>query len=451
MPEFTSILRSRRVVLPDAVRPADIAIAGEEIGAVADYGRLSAPDVRDFGDLVIMPGLVDTHVHINEPGRTDWEGFETATRAAAAGGVTTLFEMPLNSIPAVKNANALGEKIAAAQGRLSVDVGFWGGVVPGNSGELEPLVEAGAFGFKCFLVPSGVPEFEGVSEADLREAMPLLARLDVPLLAHAELPGPIERATAKLAGRDPRAYAAWLDSHPGEAEVEAIELLVRLAEEFGTRLHIVHLSAAAALSAIREAKSRGVRLTVETCPHYLTIAAEDVPDGATEYKCAPPIRERENQNALWEALRDGTIDFIATDHSPAPPTVKCRDTGDFMKAWGGIGSLGLALPLIWTEAKQRGFALDDVARWLCSRPAELARLSRKGNIIAGSDADFVVWSREETFTVEASRLHFRHKLTPYLGRTLSGVVQSTLLRGREIFANGSFHALTGTVLLRGVA
>ena len=312
--------------------------------------------VHDAHDFVVMPGIVDTHVHINEPGRTEWEGFSTATRAATAGGITTLIEMPLNSIPATTTAAGFREKLAAAAGKLWVDVGFWGGVVPGNATELRPLWESGVFGFKCFLVPSGVEEFAHVTEADLRSALPELAEVRVPLLVHAELPGPIAQAAKKISGSDIRRYSTWLASRPREAENEAIELVLKLAHEFDARIHIVHLSSSDAIPTLQRAKSKGQPVTVETCPHYLTFDAEDVGYGRTEFKCAPPIREKDNRETLWAALGDGTIDFIATDHSPCPPAMKLPETGDFLSAWGGIAALELSLPAVWTEASSRGYA-----------------------------------------------------------------------------------------------
>jgi allantoinase len=452
MSEHERVIRSSRVVLPDGVRPAAIVVRDGLIADIYDPKVGTSTQVIDFQDSVVMPGIVDTHVHINEPGRTEWEGFETATMAAAAGGVTTLIEMPLNSIPATTTLHAFNQKIAAAQGRLFVDVGFWGGVVPGNVAELAKLFEHGVFGFKCFLVPSGVPEFEAVAEPDLRKALPELARIGAVLLAHAGVPGPIEDATRKIERRDPRSYSSWLLSHPSAAEDQAINLLIRLSQEYKARVHIVHLSSSAAVSMIRDAKSKGINISIETCPHHLTIAAEEIPDGATQFKCAPPIRDAANQELLWAALQEGTIDFVATDHSPAPPSMKCIDTGDFMRAWGGIASLQLSLPLLWTNAHKRGLSLLELAKWLCREPARLAGLSRKGEIAVGNDADLVVWNPDQSFQVQPDKMFFRHKLTPYSGRTLFGVVQSTFLRGQEIYASGDFPTgRCGRALRRGEA
>ena len=454
------VVRSRRVVTPAGVVPAAIHIRDGRIAAVAGFEDVPAGrQLYDAGDRAILPGLVDTHVHINEPGRTHWEGFESATRAAAAGGVTTLIEMPLNSIPATTTIAAYLAKLEAAEGKCSVDVGFWGGVVPGNTGELCGLYDAGVFGFKCFLVPSGVPEFEHVTEPDLRLAIPELAQLGAVLLAHSEVPGPIEEAArrpplaALRSGTEapPTKYATWWASRPHEAEDLAIALLLRLCREFGARIHIVHLSSSSALPSLRAARREGVKVTVETCPHYLAFAAEEIPDRATEFKCAPPIRERENRERLWAALGEGAIDLVATDHSPAPPEMKCTDSGDFMKAWGGIASLQLSLPAVWTPARRRGYGLAQLAAWLCQAPARLAGLEgRKGAIAVGYDADLIAWEPEASFTVDPAQLHHRHKLTPYAGRHLDGVVRTTFLRGELIFEDGEFPTPPrGKILRRG--
>jgi allantoinase len=401
---------------------------------------------------LIMPGLVDSHVHINEPGRTEWEGFATATRAAAAGGITTLVDMPLNSIPPTTTVAGLQAKLAAARGQCHVDMGFWGGVVPGNTRELASLLEAGVVGFKCFLIHSGVDEFPNVTEDDLREVLPELTKLGTLLIVHAEVPGPIsmtgipacpvdlESATAQeRTGRDdcPTKYATFLASRPRAAEDEAVALMMKLAAEFGTRVHIVHHSSADSLSMLREAKAAGLGITAETCPHYLTFAAEEIPDGATEFKCCPPVRERENREQLWDALGSGTLDMIVSDHSPCPPEMKLPETGDFLAAWGGISSLQLRLPIVWTEGMRRGYSLGDLARWLCRAPAQLVGLqNRKGVIAPGYDADLVIWNPVQQFKVEGAALQHRHKLTPYEGRILKGVVEKTFLRGRKIYDEG---------------
>jgi allantoinase len=447
------IVRGRRVVTSEGERAAAIRVRGGVISAIAAFDDLPKGSVvHEAHDFVVMPGIVDTHVHIDEPGRTEWEGFSTATRAAAAGGITTLIEMPLNSIPATTTAAAFREKLAAAAGKLWVDVGFWGGVVPGNVSELRTLWESGVFGFKCFLVPSGVEEFAQVTEADLRSALPELAQLKVPLLVHAELPGPIVQAAKKMSGSDVRRYSTWLASRPRAAENEAIELLLKLAREFGARLHIVHLSSSDAIQTLQQAKSKGQPLSVETCPHYLTFDAEEVGNGRTEFKCAPPIREKDNREKLWAALGDGTIDFIATDHSPCPPAMKSLETGDFLSAWGGIASLELSLPAVWTAASSRGYAVPRLAEWLCSGPARLAGLERKGRIAVGCDADFVIWNPDGRFTVDPAKLHQRHKISPYAGRELLGVVETTFLRGRKIFERDEFSpSPLGQILRRGSA
>ena len=449
------VIRSRRVVTPAAMGHAAIHIRDGTISAVSDYDDVPAgAQLYDVGDLVVMPGLVDTHVHINEPGRTHWEGFETATRAAAAGGITTLIEMPLNSIPATTTVAAFEKKLAATRGKLHVDVGFWGGVVPGNASELPALYDAGVFGFKCFLVPSGVDEFQHVCESDLREALPELAGLPAILLVHAEVPGPIERAGVALSQTAaPRQHSTWLASRPRPAENEAIELLIRLAREFKSRIHVVHLSSSDALPILLEAKQGGLPVTVETCPHYLAFAAEEIPDGATHFKCAPPIRERENREQLWTAMGDGLIDLVATDHSPCPPEMKCGDTGNFLKAWGGIASLQLSLSIMWTQLRQRGYSIGHLVNWMCYAPARLASLDgRKGQIAVGHDADLAIWDPEESFRVDAALLHHRHKLTPYANQNLSGVVRMTLVRGQKVYDRGEFSVTpAGSVLLRGCA
>ena len=440
--------------MEETIVPAAIHISGGRIIAVGSPDEIprGCEVVEASSDSIVMPGLVDTHVHINEPGRTDWEGFETATRAAAAGGVTTLVEMPLNSIPPTTTLEGFNRKLEAAQGKCHVDVGFWGGVVPGNVGELKALYDAGVVGFKCFLVHSGVEEFPNVTEADLRRAMPELKRLGAVLIVHAELPGPIEKALVEEGEEnDPRRYETFLRSRPRAAENEAVALVTDLSREFKARVHVVHHSSSDALSEIRQARSEGVPLTLETCPHYLSFAAEDVPTGATEFKCCPPIRERENLEKLWTALAEGTIDMVVSDHSPCPLEMKRQASGDFMQAWGGISSLQFRLPVMWTEARARGFSINQLVRWMSSAPARLVRLDkRKGAIKAGFDADIVIWNSDATLRVEPSMIEHRHKLTPYAGQTLSGVVEETYLRGEKVYDRGQFASQPkGALLVRG--
>lgn len=447
------VIRGRRVVTENSVGPASVHIARGYISSISIF-----EDVPDGCELieadpesVVMPGLVDTHVHVNEPGRTDWEGFETATRAAAAGGVTTIIDMPLNSIPATTTLESFEAKLAAARGKLYVDTGFWGGVVPGNTSELAKLCEAGVVGFKCFLIHSGVDEFPNVTESDLREAMPELARLGAMLIVHAEVPGPVEAACCDASGSESsRSYKTFLHSRPRQAENEAVELMIRLSRETGCRIHIVHHSSADTLPMLRTAKKFGLPLTVETCPHYLHFAAEEIRDGATEFKCCPPIRERENREKLWDALRDGTIDMIVSDHSPCPPEMKLREEGDFMKAWGGISSLQLRLPVMWTEASARGFNLEQLIEWLCAAPARQVGLGHlKGALKSGADADIVIWNPEPEFRVGAESIHHRHKLTPYAGERLRGVVEKTFLRGQMVYDDGEFFPIPlGRMVLR---
>ncbi|HJP94474.1 MAG TPA: allantoinase AllB [Pyrinomonadaceae bacterium] len=425
------IIRGRRVVLPNTIAPRSVHVRDGKIVAVTDYEKIDNDcELIEIDDeSVLMPGLVDTHVHINSPGRTEWEGFPSATRAAAAGGVTTLIDMPLNSIPPTTTLAAFETKLNTARDECFVDVGFWGGVVPGNTGELARMFDAGVVGFKCFLVPSGVDEFPHVTEKDLREAMPELTRLGAMLIVHAELPGPITTGSAASAD-----YHEFLHSRPRAAENKAIELMIRLSREFDTRVHIVHLSSAEGLPMLREAQQAGVKITAETCPHYLHFAAEEIRAGATEFKCCPPIRERENREELWQGLADGTIEMIVSDHSPCPGEMKLRESGDFVNAWGGIASLQLRLPVVWTEAHRRRYSLLDLAKWLCAAPATQVSLQpRKGAIAVGRDADFVIWKPEEELTVAPEMLHHRHKLTPYEGEVLSGVVLQTFLRGKKIF------------------
>jgi allantoinase len=431
------IIRGRRVVTPSGIRAASIHIGDGRITRVADWSDV--PDgisPVDAGDSVVMPGLVDTHVHVNEPGRTEWEGFETATRAAAAGGITTILDMPLNSIPATTTVEALQAKREAARGKIAINVEFIGGVVPGNANELEGLAAAGVRAFKCFLSPSGVDEFPNVSEHDLSTALPILAKVNLPLMVHAEDPALL------LIGIESWRYADYLATRPAVAERSAIEMLVRVLERSPARVHIVHLSSASSLDIVRSARRRGLPLTAETCPHYLTFAAEEIPDGATEYKCAPPIRERAEREALWKALIAGDIDMVASDHSPCPPNMK-QTGGDFFSAWGGISSLQLSLPAVWTGARSRGVGVEKITQWMSAAPAKLAGLSgRKGAIADNYDADIVIWNPDTSSAVDPAKLKHRHKVTPYAGRTLYGEVLATYVGGRAVFTSDRHRTST---------
>jgi len=429
----SSAYHSTRVILPSGVEEATVVVEGERIAEVV-RGQRDVPGVVDFGDRVIGPGLVDCHVHVNEPGRTEWEGFESATRAAAAGGVTSLVDMPLNSLPVTTSLGALEQKKTASAGKCFVDVGFWGGVVPGNTSALGALAQGGVLGCKAFLVHSGIDEFPNTTEDDLRAAMPVLRDVGLPLLAHAELD-----LGAELTTQDRRAYRRYLESRPPSWEDEAIRLLVKLCRETRCPVHIVHLSSASSVPILRAAKAEGLPITVETCPHYLCLDAEAIPDGATFYKCAPPIRGRENREALWQALLEGVIDFVITDHSPCIPELKLPERGDFDAAWGGIASLQLGLPAIWTEARQRGAGLARLFHWMSAAPARFAGLAdRKGRILAGFDADLLVMAPDEAHEVTAEGLFFRHKISPYVGRSLFGRVHATLLRGACVY-DGEQH------------
>jgi len=431
---------SSQVVTPQGVRPGAVLVEGERITDVVPLQAVPADArVLDFGKAAILPGLVDSHVHINDPGRSEWEGFETATRAAAAGGYTVLIDMPLNCLPATCTVAALTAKRATAQGRCRVDWAAWGGVVHDNQAEIEPLSDAGVRGFKCFLVHPGIDGFTMVSEAELRAALPHLVRTGLPLLVHAELPGPIDAAAARLSEADWRSHSVYLRSRPEDAELSAIRLLLSLCREYRFPLHIVHLSASQALPELCAARADGLPVTVETCPHYLHFSAEEIPDGATQFKCAPPIRSRDNRERLWQGLRDGVIDLVASDHSPCPPEMKKPEEGSFKTAWGGISGLSLSLPVMWSEASTRGFSLDDIARWMAEGPARLARCSRRKGLLAkGYDADFVVFNSDAQFIVTTDRLHHRHPISPYLGETLRGTVRATYLRGQPVFVDGNF-------------
>jgi len=441
------VIRGRRVVTPEGTREACIHIANGSVERVAAFGDVpSGVPLVEVGDGVIVPGLVDTHVHVNEPGRTEWEGFETATRAAVAGGVTTILDMPLNSIPATTTPEALAQKRDAAEGRIHVDVGFWGGAVPGNLGDLGDLHRAGVFGFKAFMCPSGVTEFPPLDLDQLREAMTEIAAFDGLLIVHAELPEPIEAAAVRLAGADPFAYSTYLASRPPEAEVEAVLAVVQMSHASGCRTHILHLSAASCLETLTDAAGH---VTAETCPHYLSLEAEQISVGATEFKCAPPIRDAENRERLWEGLRAGALSSVVSDHSPCTTELK---KGSFFEAWGGIASVQLGLRAVWTEARRRGFGLEDVCRWMSEGPARIAGLERKGAIAEGKDADLVVFEPDDASEVDPAELHHRNPVTPYAGRRLDGRVAATYVRGVEVYSDGRFPVeYAGRLLTRGVA
>jgi len=431
---------SRRVVTPQKIATAAILVEDGTIREVVSPDAIPLhARTLDFGNLAVLPGLVDSHVHINEPGRAEWEGFATASRAAAAGGYTTIVDMPLNCLPATTNVPALQQKRDAACKSSRVDFAFWGGVVNDNQSDVEALAAAGVAGFKCFLVDPGIGGFTMVTEQELRLVLPQVTRTGLPLLVHAELPGPISAAASGLVKSNWSEYATYLSSRPDEAELSAIELLLTLCREFRFRLHIVHLATSKALGLLRQAKQTSLPITVETCPHYLFFAAEHIADGATLCKCAPPIRSETNREQLWQALREGIIDLVATDHSPCPPEMKRLEEGNFLTAWGGIASLSIALPVMWTEASRRGVSLLELARWMAEKPATLAGVgSRKGRIVVGADADLVVFDPEAEFTCAEGRLYYRHRVSPYLGRRFKGLVQKTYLRGECIFSAGEF-------------
>ncbi|MBX2802246.1 MAG: allantoinase AllB [Myxococcales bacterium] len=430
MPTFA--IRSRRVLLPAGLQPATVVLRD---GVIAHVGDDAAPGVpmEDLGDDVLAPSLVDTHVHVNEPGRTEWEGFATATRAAARGGITALVDMPLNCSPVTTTVDALERKLAACSGKLWVDTAFWGGVIPGNARELAPMVQRGVVGFKAFLCHSGIDEFPGSSEADLLRAMSVLAPLSVPLLAHCELDDALMKVPESAS---PSEYRTYLHSRPREGEDRAIALLIALSRQTGCPVHVVHLSSATALPMIREAKAQGVPITVETCPHYLCLSAEDVPDGATAFKCAPPIREGSNREELWKGLVEGVIDMVVTDHSPCVPGLKLPDTGDFLQAWGGIASLQLGLSAVWTEARRRSIPMQHVLGWLSDGPRALAGWPAARGVRQGAAADLMAWRPERTFEVHEEDLVQRHPVSPWIGRHLAGDVHATWLRGHRILRDG---------------
>jgi allantoinase len=435
---------SERVITPDGIRKAAVLIRNGIIEDMPPDLPAGEFDVTDIGNNILMAGIIDPHVHINEPGRTHWEGFDTITRSAIAGGITTLVDMPLNSSPVTTTVKAFDTKLNATQGKLHVNCGFWAGIVPGNYNQIEPLIEKGVLGFKAFLTHSGIDEFPNVTETDLRKAMPVIARNQLPLLVHCEL----ETITMDHTGFHPDSYQDYLSSRPKKWEDDAISLMIRLCEEYGCRTHIVHLSSADSIPQIVKAKEKGLPLTVETGQHYLFFHAEEIRDGQTAFKCAPPIREKANNEKLWKALKEGIIDFVATDHSPAPPDMKEIASGNFMKAWGGISSIQFALPVLWTAAKKHGAAIEDIASWLAAKPAILPGLQKtKGQIAKGFDADFVIWNPDKTFMVTEEIIQHRHKMTPYSGQQLYGVVEQTWLSGEKVFDQGKYlHLNRGKIV-----
>lgn len=442
-------IHSNKTIINGTLKNATVFISNGSITSVEE--GLVKPtadiDLTDIHDKILMAGLIDPHVHINEPGRTDWEGFNSATKAAIAGGITTLVDMPLNSSPVTTSAAAFTQKILATERQLHTNCGFWGGLVPGNDNEIEKLIAAGVLGFKAFLTHSGIDEFPNVSEPDLRKAMPAIAWHNMPLLVHCEL------ESAVLSGKsesDPQSYQAYLASRPREWEDNAIALMIGLCEEYNCRVHIVHLSSSNSIQQIQNAKEKGLPLTVETGQHYLYFNAEDIPDGKTVFKCAPPIREKQNNELLWEALESGIIDFVATDHSPAPPSMKELESGNFKKAWGGISSIQFALPALWTAASKRNAGPADVAKWLSEKPAILTgKSSRKGKIAVGFDADLVAWDPDASFTINTDMIQHKHKITPYLNEQLRGLVEQTWLGGVMVFDRGNFTQLNkGKIILR---
>ncbi len=439
---FDLAIHSNKVVTTDGAREATVIIKN---GLIEDVVNGKIDNAEDVGDKILIAGIIDPHVHINEPGRTDWEGFDTATKSAIAGGISTLVDMPLNSSPVTTTVEAFEEKISSAKNQLHANCGFWGGIIPGNENEIEGLIEKGVLGFKAFLTHSGIDEFPNVTGEDLRKAMPIIAKYNLPLLVHCELALDNKPKTIN----EERSYQYYLKSRPEKWEDDAIALMIKLCKEYNCRVHIVHLSSSNSIEQIKKTKEEGLPLTVETAQHYLYFNAEDISNGQTQFKCAPPIREKENNNKLWQALEDGIIDFVATDHSPAPPSMKELKSGDFMKAWGGIASLQFALSVLWTAAKERNIDMIHIVKWLSEMPAKfIDKKSNKGRIEKGFDADLTVWDAEKQFTVTEEIIHHKHKITPYLNEKLYGVVEQTYLNGKKVFDNGEFTKLNqGQIIL----
>ncbi len=442
-------LHSSKILIESEFCDATILIKD---GIISDIisGKIASPDflIEEAGDLIVMPGIIDSHVHINEPGRTEWEGFETITKAAIAGGITTLVDMPLNASPVTTSAEAFQQKLDAAMGKLYCNCGFWGGIVPDNIDKLEELIDAGVLGIKAFLTHSGIDDFPNVTISDLKKGMPILAKHNIPLLAHAE----IDEVHPGIAvfEKNPTNYKAYLGSRPKTWEDKAVRLMIDLCREFNSPVHIVHLSSGDSIEQIKAARAEGLPLTVETCPQYLYFCAEEIPNCNTLFKCAPPIRERENNEKLWKALKDGTIDFIVTDHSPASPELKKIESCNLKEAWGGIASIQFSLPVVWTAAKKRGFSINEIAELMSKNIAKFIGFKNsKGQIKKGFDADLTVWDPEQKFIAAKESIHYRHKISPYVGEELFGVIRQTYVNGKKVFENGNFISLPqGKILLR---
>jgi allantoinase len=444
-------MKSMRVLTPEGMREAVIIVEDGCIVEILEYSSEPDIEVIDYGELVLMPGLVDTHVHINEPGRTSWEGFLTATKSAAAGGITMLVDMPLNSLPVTTNVNALNKKIDAAKGKLFVDCGFYGGIIPGNENDLNDLIANGVMGLKAFLIHSGIEEFPNVTEYDLRNALNEIRHFPhIPVLVHAEMSCGVGAGHSE--SYDKCSFHSFASGHTKEMEYEAVDLLIRLCRETDHHIHIVHLSSSDCIDIIRAAKNEGLKLTVETCPHYLTFTSVEIADKETKFKCTPPIRDWENREKLWQGVKEGVIDFIASDHSPCNPKLKYLKEGDFENAWGGISSLQISLPAVWTEARNRGFTLEDISRLMSANTAGfIGEGHRKGKIRVDYDADIVVFDPDKSFTMNERDLFHRHKITPYSGKELYGVVEATYLRGKKIFEKGKFRLRHEGWILKSVA
>ncbi len=434
---------SDKILINGEIRSACLLIKDKKIHSIENSLPLNFKgDVLDYTGLTVMPGIVDTHVHINEPGRTEWEGFNTATRAAAAGGITTVVDMPLNCIPATTTKKSFLEKLDSVKDKLWVDVGFWGGAVPDELDNLEELLNSGILGVKSFLIESGVEEFKFMRPADLEIAMPIIAKSNLPYLIHAEIDdGHTHRVTSK--------YQSFVDSRPRSWENSAIDLMIELTKKYKTKTHIVHLASSDAIKKIQKAKEDGLNFTVETCPHYLTLASENIKDGKTIFKCCPPIREEENRLSLWKGIKEGIIDFIVSDHSPCTPNLKLIEQGDLDKAWGGISSLQFSLSLVWTEARKQGIDLIELSNLMSKNTAEFVNLSKKGEIKTGNDADFVIWNPDEKYLITKELIEHRHKITPYEGMEVYGAVKATILGGTIIYNNNKFEGPYGSPIIRG--